>query len=51
MRKKTNIDNWSRRKAFQTFCDFDDPYTGVTTTLNITNMVYLVKKTTIHFMI
>ena len=34
MRKKTNIDNWSKKKTFQTFCDFDDPYTGVTTTIH-----------------
>lgn len=45
MRKEININNWSRKKAFNTFCNFDDPYTGVTVTLNVSNIVYISKNT------
>ena len=41
MRKIINIDTWSREKAYKTFSNYVDPYTGVTTTLNITNLVKL----------
>lgn len=49
MKKEININDWSRKKTFQTFCNFDDPYTGVTTTLNITKLVYFVKNTNNSF--
>ena len=45
MRKKINIDTWPRQKAYNTFSNYDDPYTGVTTILNITNLVNLSKNT------
>ena len=43
MKEKIYIDDWARKKAFKTFCDFDDPYTGVTTQLDVTNLVYMCK--------
>lgn len=43
MKKQVNLADWSRKKAYKTFCDFDDPYTGITTTLDITNLVCMVK--------
>ena len=49
MKKVINIDDWPRKKAFKTFYDFDDPYTGITTTLNITNLVHFVKNTNNSF--
>lgn len=49
MRRKIDIENWSRRKSYKTFCDFDDPYTGITTTLNVTNVVKLSKDTNNSF--
>ena len=49
MREKINIDTWVRQKAYNTFSDYDDPYTGVTTTLNITNLVILSKNTNNSF--
>ena len=49
MREKINIDTWVRQKAYNTFSDYDDPYTGITTTLNITNIVNLSKSTNNSF--
>lgn len=49
MRKKIDIENWSRKKSYKTFCDFDDPCTGITTTLNVTNVVKLSKDTNNSF--
>lgn len=49
MKQKININNWSREKTFQIFNNFDDPYTGVTTRLNITNLVEFVKNTNVSF--
>lgn len=49
MREIINIDTWSRQKAYKTFSNYGDPYTGVTTTLNITNLVNLSKATNNFF--
>ena len=37
------------KKAYKIFSNYDDPYTGVTTTLNITNLVNLSKATNNSF--
>ncbi len=44
MKKEVTMDNWNRKRAFNIFSKFDDPYTGITTILNITNLVLLSKK-------
>lgn len=49
MRKEIDINKWSRKKSYDTFENFDDPYTGITTTLNITKIVYLAKNTNNSF--
>ena len=49
MREIINIDKWSRQKAYKIFINYGDPYTGVTTTLNITNLVNLSKATNNFF--
>ena len=49
MRKIINIDTWSRQKAYKTFSNYGNPYTGVTTSLNITNLVNLSKATNNFF--
>lgn len=49
MKKIINIDDWSRKNTYKKFCDFDNPYTGITTTLNITNLLQLVENTNNSF--
>lgn len=39
MRQIININNWSRKQAYNTFLNYDDPYTGIVTPLNVTNIV------------
>lgn len=49
MRKEVIVNDWSRKKAYNTFCNFDDSYTGITTTLNVSNLVHISKNTNISF--
>lgn len=49
MREIIIIDTWRRQKAYKTFSNYDDPYTGITTTLNITNLVNLSRNTMSSF--
>ena len=39
MREIIDINKWNRKLAYNTFFNYDDPYTGVVTTLNVTNLV------------
>ena len=39
MREIIDINNWNRKLAYNTFLNYDDPYTGIVTTLNVTNLV------------
>ncbi len=38
-----------KKKIYKTFCNYDDPYTGVVTSINITKLVTFVKKTNNSF--
>lgn len=44
MRKKVDIENWGRKIAYNTFSNYDDPYTGVVTNIDITNLVKFCKE-------
>lgn len=39
MRTKIDINNWKRKLAYETFSKFSDPYTGIVTKIDITNLV------------
>lgn len=39
MREIIDVNNWSRNLAYNTFSKYDDPYTGVVTNLDVTNLV------------
>ena len=39
MREIIDINNLNRKLAYNTFLNYDDPYTGIVTTLNVTNLV------------
>ena len=49
MRKKVDIDNWDRKLSFDTFSNYDDPYTGIITRINITNILEIAKNKDISF--
>lgn len=44
MRKKVDVENWSRKKTYYTFSNYDDPYTGVVTKIDVTNLVEFSKE-------
>ena len=49
MRNKIDINNWKRKLAYETFSNFSDPYTGIVTKIDITNLVNFWKKNKISF--
>lgn len=49
MRKEIDVDNWERKLAFETFSDYSDPYTGVVTQVNVTELVTYCKNHNISF--
>ena len=49
MRNKIDINNWKRKLAYKTFSNFSDPYTGIVTKIDITNLVNFWKKNKISF--
>lgn len=51
MRTKVDVNNWGRKLAYETFSSYSDPYTGIVTELDVTNLVKLCKKKTLHFMV
>lgn len=44
MRTKIDINNWKRKLAYETFSNFSDPYTGIVTKIDITNLVNFCKE-------
>lgn len=49
MRTKIDINNWKRKLAYETFSKFSDPYTGIVTKIDITNLVDFCKQNKISF--
>ena len=49
MRNKIDINNWKRKLAYKTFSNFSDPYTGIVTKIDITNLVNFWKENKISF--
>ena len=49
MRTKIDINNWKRKLAYETFSKFSDPYTGIVTKIDITNLVNFCKQNKISF--
>lgn len=49
MRTKIDINNWKRKLAYETFSNFSDPYTGIVTKIDITNLVNFCKENKISF--
>lgn len=49
MKQEINIENWNRKEHFQFFDSFDDPYFGITTNLDCTNLYKEAKKKNIPF--
>ena len=49
MKEKINVETWERKKQYNFFSKFDNPYAGVTTILNVDNLVKYSKKNKISF--
>lgn len=49
MKKFIKAQNWERKKAFDAFGNITDPYTGVTTTLDVTNLLSFTKYYKVSF--
>lgn len=49
MRKKVDINTWKRKLAYETFSNYDDPYTGLVTKIDVTNLVNYCKKNKLSF--
>ena len=49
MKNKVLVEKWDRKEIFDFFNSYDDPYTGVTTPINITNIIKYIKDNDITF--
>lgn len=49
MRIKVDINNWKRKLAYETFSNYNDPYTGIVSKINITDLINFCKKNSISF--
>ena len=49
MRTKVDINNWKRKLAYETFSSYRDPYIGIVTKINITNLINFCKQNKISF--
>lgn len=49
MKKKINKEMWNRNKQFKFFSQFDSPYTGCTTIIDVDNLVRMAKENKISF--
>lgn len=49
MKQVVNLDDWNRKEHFNFFSSFDDPFFGVTTTVDFTNVYQQSKKMGISF--
>lgn len=58
MKQIINLDDWNRKEHFNFFSAFDDPFFGVTTAVDFTNVYHQSKKTgksfflySVHFLL
>ncbi len=51
MRIKVDINNWKRKLAYETFSNYNDPYTGIVSKINITDLINFVRKIVFLFMV
>ena len=49
MRKQIEINNWKRKIAYNIFSNYEDPYTGIVTKIDVTNLVNYCKYYNISF--
>lgn len=49
MKTKIDINEWDRKLAFETFSKYDDPYTGIVSKIDITDLVEFCKKNKYSF--
>lgn len=49
MKTKIDINNWKRKLAYETFSSYSDPYTGIVTKIDITNLINFCKHNKISF--
>ena len=49
MKTKIDINNWQRKLAYETFSSYSDPYTGIVTKIDITNLINFCKQNKISF--
>jgi len=49
MKELVNLKNWKRTKTYEIFSKFSDPYTGIVTKLNVSNLVNYTKNHEISF--
>ena len=49
MKTKIDIYNWKRKLAYETFSGYSDPYTGIVTKIDITNLINFCKQNKISF--
>lgn len=47
--KKFDVSNWNRKKQFEFFKKFDDPFFGLTCTVDVTNLYNYCKKNKLSF--
>ena len=43
MKRVINLDNWNRKEHFKFFSALDDPFWGITTTVDFTSIYHKVK--------
>lgn len=43
MKRVINLDNWNRKEHFKFFSALDDPFWGITTTVDFTSIYYINK--------
>lgn len=49
MKTEVDVNNWKRKTAYETFSKFSDPYTGLVSKIDITNLVNYCKKNKLSF--
>lgn len=49
MRTKIDVNEWKRKLAYETFSNYSDPYTGIVTKIDITDLVDLCKQNKVSF--
>lgn len=49
MKRKIDITKWNRKLAYETFSNYNDPYTGIVSKIDITDLINFCKQNSISF--